>query len=167
MEKPNAKFKDRLSQALLTANMKAVELSSLSGIPKSSISQYLSGYAIPKTDRTYMIAKVLKVNPVWLMGYDVPMYENKQEPPQEEPTLDEQSLIKKYRLLSNREQAAVDNLINNLSQTEKTPAKIDYSRFKTAEEIMKEDHLIAKGGGKVNISKENLQKIIEKAKKDE
>ena len=90
MEKPNAKFKDRLSQALLTANMKAVELSSLSGIPKSSISQYLSGYAIPKTDRTYMIAKVLKVNPVWLMGYDVPMYENKQEPPQEEPTLDEQ-----------------------------------------------------------------------------
>lgn len=79
----------------------------------------------------------------------------------------EQSLIKKYRLLSAKEQAAVDNLINNLSQTEKTPAKIDYSRFKTAEEIMKEDHLIAKGGGKVNISKENLQKIIEKAKKDE
>lgn len=79
----------------------------------------------------------------------------------------EYQLIKKYRLLSNREQAAVDNLINNLSQTEKTPAKIDYSRFKTAEEIMKEDHLIAKGGGKVNISKENLQKIIEKAKKDE
>ena len=79
----------------------------------------------------------------------------------------EYQLIKKYRLLSNREQAAVDNLISNLSQTEKTPAKIDYSRFKTAEEIMKEDHLIAKGGGKVNISKENLQKIIEKAKKDE
>ena len=78
MEKPNAKFKDRLSQALLTANMKAVELSSLSGIPKSSISQYLSGYAIPKTDRTYMIAKVLKVNPVWLMGYDVPMEPAKQ-----------------------------------------------------------------------------------------
>ena len=85
MDKPNAKFKDRLSEALSSANMKPIELSTLSGIPKSSISQYLSGYATPKSDRTYKIAKVLNVNPVWLMGYDVPMVD---EAP--EPTLDEQ-----------------------------------------------------------------------------
>ena len=123
MEKPNAKFKDRLSQALLTANMKAVELSSLSGIPKSSISQYLSGYAIPKTDRTYMIAKVLKVNPVWLMGYDVPMYENKQEPPQEEPSLDEQ--------LEGVEFALWDE-VKDLSDDEKQDI-LDFIKFKKSQ----------------------------------
>lgn len=127
---------------------------------RSSIAKIEKGLVDLSQTKIELFAKVLGVAPGDLMGWE-------QEPPQEEPTFNEQSLIKKYRLLSNREQAAVDNLINNLSQTEKTPAKIDYSRFKTAEEIMKEDHLIAKGGGKVNISKENLQKIIEKAKKDE
>lgn len=78
MEKPNEKFKDRLQQALLTANLKAIDLSISAKIPKSSISQYLSGYVVPKSDRMYKIAKILNVNPVWLMGYDVPMIE---EPP--------------------------------------------------------------------------------------
>lgn len=73
MEKPTCKLKDRLREAMRLADMKAIELSDLSGIPKSSISQYLSGYATPKSDRIYTMSRILNVNPVWLMGYNVPI----------------------------------------------------------------------------------------------
>ena len=53
--------------------MKATELSELTGINKSTISQYLSKEYEPKRDRIELFAKTLNVNEVWLTGYDVPM----------------------------------------------------------------------------------------------
>ena len=66
-------LKNRLQTALSVAGIPAIELSEKTGIPKSSISQYLSGYAKPKQDRIYLMAKVLDVSEAWLMGYDAPM----------------------------------------------------------------------------------------------
>lgn len=62
------KFSERLKQAIQTNNMKQSELVSKTGIPKSSISSYLSGKYIPKQTNIYKLADVLKVSPVWLMG---------------------------------------------------------------------------------------------------
>lgn len=42
-------------------------------IPKSAMSQYISGAFKPKDDRTFLLAKALNVDEAWLMGYDVPM----------------------------------------------------------------------------------------------
>ena len=53
--------------------MKATELSELTGINKSTISQYLSKEYEPKRERIELFAKTLNVNEVWLTGYDVPM----------------------------------------------------------------------------------------------
>lgn len=66
-------LKDRLKKALTIRNIKAIELCEKTNIPKSAISQYLSGYAKPKSDRIYLISKVLNINETWLLGYDVPM----------------------------------------------------------------------------------------------
>lgn len=64
----------RLRRAMNLRNMKQVELAEITKIPKSSINQYLSGYATnTSTDRIYLMAKALDVNPVWLTGFDVPM----------------------------------------------------------------------------------------------
>lgn len=63
----------RLKKALSLRNMRQQDLVEKTKIPKGSISQYVSGYAEPKTDRTYLMAKALDVDPVWLMGFDVPM----------------------------------------------------------------------------------------------
>ena len=63
----------RLREALSARNMLPIELSRLSGIGKSAISQYLSGKVTPKQDKIYKLAQALKVNESWLMGYDVPM----------------------------------------------------------------------------------------------
>lgn len=63
----------RLYQALKLRDMKQSELSLKTHIPKSAISQYLSGKFEPKQDRIEEIAKVLDVSEAWLMGYDVPL----------------------------------------------------------------------------------------------
>lgn len=73
MALPKAELKDRLKEALLLRNMKPIELSEKTGIPKSAISQYMSGYAKPKSDRIFLLAKALHVTEAWLIGYDVDM----------------------------------------------------------------------------------------------
>lgn len=71
MLSPTHEIKDRLIQVLREKNITPKELSEKTGIPKSSISQYMSGYAKPKQDRIYLISKALDINPTWLLGYDV------------------------------------------------------------------------------------------------
>lgn len=73
MAKNIDELKNRLNKALNIRNMKPLELSQKTGIPKSSISQYMSGYTKPKDERVYYIAKALDVSEAWLMGFNVPM----------------------------------------------------------------------------------------------
>jgi len=51
--------------------MKQIELATLSGISKYSISHYLKGDWEGKQDAVYELARVLDVSEAWLMGYDV------------------------------------------------------------------------------------------------
>ena len=50
----------------------AVDLINRTGIPKVTLSYYISGKTEPKADRIYTLAKELNVSEAWLMGYDVP-----------------------------------------------------------------------------------------------
>lgn len=72
MIKRSESFKDRLEKALEKRQMKPVDLAQKTGLSQATISQYRSGYAVPKIDRTAVIAAALNVNPAWLMGIDVP-----------------------------------------------------------------------------------------------
>lgn len=64
---------DRIREALRIRGMKQSDLCRMTKIPKSAISQYLSGAFEPKQDRIYLISKALNVNEIWLMGLDAPM----------------------------------------------------------------------------------------------
>lgn len=75
MVKRVAEFKDRLNEALSIRNIKPVELAEKLGVTEGTISQYRKGTTKAKSDRLYEIALILEVNPVWLMGVDVPMDE--------------------------------------------------------------------------------------------
>lgn len=68
-----AEFKDRLNEALSIRNIKPVELAEKLGVTEGTISQYRKGTTKAKSDRLYEIAQILDVDPVWLMGVDVPM----------------------------------------------------------------------------------------------
>ena len=69
-------FADRLKKAMELRNMKASELSERAQIPKSAISQYLSGLYEAKQKSIFKLAKILNVSEGWLMGLDVPMERN-------------------------------------------------------------------------------------------
>lgn len=69
-------FCNRLKTAMRIRNIKAVELSNLTGIAKSSLSDYINGKYEAKQDGVFLLAKALNVNEAWLMGADVSMERN-------------------------------------------------------------------------------------------
>lgn len=102
-----SEIKDRIIEALKYNRMSAKELSDKTDIPKSSISQYMSGYAKPKHDRIYLIAKALHVDEAWLIGYDVPMVK---ETFTQNLSPNEKNLLDIYRVLDDKGQHTVDTV---------------------------------------------------------
>ena len=64
---------DRLQEAMSIRGLRAVDIVEKTGIPKGTISYYISGKTEPKSDRVYLLAQALDVNEAWLLGYEVPM----------------------------------------------------------------------------------------------
>lgn len=115
---------ERIAKALSIRNMKQAELCERTKIPKSAISQYLSGAFEPKQDRLHIIAKALDVDPVWLMGYDVPMEVQKNSPDKLALTEGERVWLELYHQLSNETRNV---LVNMAEAFENLPA--DRQRF--------------------------------------
>lgn len=101
----------RIAKALSIRNMKQSDLCAKTKIPKSAISQYLSGAFEPKQDRLHIIAKALDVNPVWLMGYDVPMEREKSSPDEPKLTEGEKILLDLFKNVPEDKQQLVLQMI--------------------------------------------------------
>ena len=63
----------RLQELMNIKNINQVDLCQRTGIPKSSMSMYLSGERSPRQNRLSQIAEKFNISEAWLMGYDVPM----------------------------------------------------------------------------------------------
>lgn len=74
--KPTDTFQNRLKIALKIRNIKPVELHEKTGISESLLSKYLSGNAVARQRKLSILSDALDINPVWLMGYDIPMEKN-------------------------------------------------------------------------------------------
>lgn len=87
----------RIKEALNEKGISAMELSRRSGVGKAAISHYVNGSHVPHNKNAVLIAKVLDVNPTWLMGFDV----DKKVEPQERVDIvlseEEKILINAYR----------------------------------------------------------------------
>ena len=117
----------RLSMALNIKGMKQSDLCQITKIPKSAISQYVSGAFEPKQDRIYLMAKALNVSEAWLMGYDVPMerQEQKNSPSDKvELTEGEEMWLELYNRISDE---AKELFIEMMDSFDKVPA--DKQRF--------------------------------------
>lgn len=85
---------ERIKKALYIKGMKQSDLCRLTKIPKSALSQYISGAFEPKQDRIYLMAQALNVNETWLMGLDVPMERQvKKDSPSEADLTEEEKVI--------------------------------------------------------------------------
>ena len=60
-------FQHRLKESITNAGITASELSKRTGISEANISNYLNGKYVPKTDKCYLMASALSVDPGWLM----------------------------------------------------------------------------------------------------
>ena len=102
---------DRIKKALRIKGMKQSELCQITKIPKSAISQYISGAFEPKQDRIYLISKALNVSEAWLMGFDVPMERRSPPTDENELTEGENALLELFRLVPEDKQDMVLQMI--------------------------------------------------------
>ena len=86
---------ERIQEALRIRGMKQADLCKLTNIPKSALSQYISGQYEPKQNRIYVLSQVLNVTEAWLMGYDIPMERQKTPTNDEQPLTEGESLLLK------------------------------------------------------------------------
>ena len=64
---------ERLAELMNYYNINQADLIKKTGIPKSSMSMYVSGQRKPPQNKLTVIAEAYNVDEAWLMGYDVPM----------------------------------------------------------------------------------------------
>lgn len=116
----------RIQQALSNMNMKPQELADKSGVSKSSISQYINGSHSPSNISSGKMATILNVDPLWLMGFDVPMEQNIDylysdensnfliEVTKKANNMKFVTIMKKYMELSASDRKSVDDMIDFL-----------------------------------------------------
>ena len=124
---------ERLRYAISYRHTTAAEVSNKTGISRGSLSQYISGKFNPKQDRLYVLAKHLRVSPLWLMGIDVPM--EKAKPAQNANPIPE-SLVKDVQTLE-----AYKELYNDTSDIGKAfrdfaSAMVKHFQSEEADKIM-------------------------------
>ena len=123
MENSKCSLKDRLYEAMAVKGKKAVDLVRDLQIPKSAVSQYLSGKSQNMdSERLYAIAKYLDVDEPWLLGFDVPMKsdaEAKKEQPTEYDGLSEKkkAFIDKVMQMSDAELDRLDQILSLVENT--------------------------------------------------
>lgn len=98
------KFQERLLTTLSARKMKQIELAEKSGLSRSRISQYCSGYRVPKQDKVYLLAKVLNVSPSWLWGISEIM--------DVAPTQTKSRIVEKIDALNEEELQKVEQMLN-------------------------------------------------------
>ena len=69
----------RIKEAMNIRNLKQIDIVKQTGINKGALSSYIKGSYLPKDSNLEKLSQVLKVNKMWLLGYDVPMEDNLDE----------------------------------------------------------------------------------------
>ena len=108
----------RLQIALSNKEMKPQELADKSGVSKSSISQYVNGSHAPGNISAKKMGKVLNVEPMWLMGFDVEMRKDFSSKSAKEDI----EFLEKFSLLNSRDKKIVLNMIDSMLSSKESGA---------------------------------------------
>ena len=99
-------FSERLNLALKNTGISAAELSRKTGLSKSLISKYVHGTIEAGSTSLYLLAKALKADPVWLMGYETDS-DVKDASPEKE-----MRLLEIQRICSDQDEQTLDMIID-------------------------------------------------------
>ena len=124
---------ERIRKALAIRGMKQAELCHITKIPKSAISQYISGAFEPKQDRIYLIAKTLNVSEAWLMGFDVPMEREKNFPSVKvDLTEEERMFLELYNRVSDETREILITMMDSFDRVPKDKQQFLLQLIRTA-----------------------------------
>lgn len=98
---------DRLREVMRVRGMKQTALVAATGLPRSTVSRYMSGGYEPKAAAINKLAVALDVSEMWLWGYDVP-----KERPQTEKKNDQLSRL----IVRMRRDPVFYSIVENLDQ---------------------------------------------------
>lgn len=123
---------ERIKKALRIKGMKQAELCQITKIPKSAISQYISGAFEPKQDRVYLIAKALNVSEAWLMGFDVPMERERSSPEKHELSEGEKMCLELYNRVSDESKEMLITMMNSFDRIPKDKQQLVLQMIRVA-----------------------------------
>lgn len=87
-----------------------VDIVNKTGIPKSSLSCWVSNTRSLRTNKAQIIADAYGVDPVWLMGFDVPMFKKDAK----ELAREYFELEEKYKKLNDRDKQLILSMMDNM-----------------------------------------------------
>lgn len=90
------------------------KLADKANLNKGSVSQYVSGRNTPSNLTAKKIADVFNLNPAWIMGFEVPMYEESDSDTFRQEMYDEDNVLFDYQHLSEESKQTVRNVIKAL-----------------------------------------------------
>ncbi len=94
-------FKERLKIAL-SDDISASDLATKISMSRQAISAYTTGVRIPKRPVINAIADALSVNPMWLLGYDVPKEHHLENTTEQQLLTKQEAAVKIQDLLVNK-----------------------------------------------------------------
>lgn len=98
----------RISEMMDKLELKQSDIVAKTGITKSALSNYIHGTREPRQDQISKIADPFKINPAWLMGYDVPMLISEiEKTPIPTFSLEHLTLVALYSQLTKEEQELI------------------------------------------------------------
>lgn len=100
----------RLQLALSDMGISQQELAEKSGVSKASISQYVNGSHAPSNISSGKMGKVLNVEPMWLMGFDVEMRKEISS----ESAKNDMDFLEKFSLLNERDKKIAMSMIDSM-----------------------------------------------------
>lgn len=100
----------RLQLALSDMGISQQELAEKSGVSKASVSQYVNGSHAPSNISSGKMGKVLNVEPMWLMGFDVEMRKEISS----ESAKNDMAFLEKFSLLNDRDKKIVMSMIDSM-----------------------------------------------------
>lgn len=67
---------ERINEALKYRDITPKQFADRLGLHPATVYRYLNGDRIPRSNTISQMSEVLRVNPAWLLGYNVPMIED-------------------------------------------------------------------------------------------